>query len=347
MTSTSPNKQQTIAQWIVNTRTATSPPISSFTDEEKEDQATPRRPIDRATEIATLYDPASQLSLNRFGKKRRRESNSQAPTDIYPTPETQSLQEQQQQRSRGLKRRFRKMDKGESAETMTTPRASDNNSNSNKRKTFHVEADRDTAMSVSSASSFPPASSSHASSLAFTARSKRSRNSSPTKSALLQTLPNPIKQELFHSTAFKQPGHVDLRRLYLHMARIAAGFETVPLSLRPELLDGDGSDDDDVDINLRLEHVYYDDKDKSMDRTLLGRAPSLETIDDIVAAARACSSRFDIEAGWNSSVHGPILNLAKRRSTSNDMVDVNNMYVLPCLSHERHMARLTHTLLVL
>lgn len=292
-------RDQSIVQWIADTIQANAPHLPLLSSNNYHLALPPAIPT-QETNISGSTFP-SEVRVRNITKRSH-----EGDACRYPTPETYSgqkrprkerdnkkkaenLQEEVRRAERDAKMEFESWDQ-------ETPRPV-----GNKRRNL---TDLDIASASSSAST----------------TSKRSRNSSPTKSALLHTLPNPITLAKLRSPSFKTLAPEKLQRLYRRLEKIEAGFKTVPKSPRVALANDD-------DIHLGRDDICYDDEDARGARSRLGRSPSLEAVDDIVAEALECSLCADMEAGWNSSVHGPLLNLAKCRSEFASSIDVKNRCV--------------------
>lgn len=144
------------------------------------------------------------------------------------------------------------------------------------------------------------------------ASSKRSRTSeSPTKaSSSVARQINRLKAEGKYDE--KLMSDLDnttlpesLVQLRSDLKKLADGTGTLPNSLRPWL-------ENTEDINTNRVDLFYDDQNDMYEMW--------ERIQDIVKQAKRCRMRRDYEAGWNSAVHHPLLNLACQLSGYDDYV---------------------------
>lgn len=142
--------------------------------------------------------------------------------------------------------------------------------------------------------------------------SKRSRNSeNPTKaSSSVARQTNRLKAEgKYDEKLMSDLDHTalpeSLVQLQSDLKRLADGTGTLPSSLRSRL-------ESTGDINTSRVDLFYDDQSNMY--------ALWERIQDIVKQAKRCRLRRDYEAGWNSAVHHPLLNLACQLSSYDDHV---------------------------
>lgn len=95
-----------------------------------------------------------------------------------------------------------------------------------------------------------------------------------------------------------------LRTMLRGVERAMEGHGIIPTSRQPELLQAAQEYEDTFEWADSGEHYYSDD------RNVLGQVPSVETVLRILDKAVECSAGSHQENGWNTDVHGPLLELA-------------------------------------
>ncbi|KAF2765932.1 hypothetical protein EJ03DRAFT_193743 [Teratosphaeria nubilosa] len=150
-------------------------------------------------------------------------------------------------------------------------------------------------------------------SASLSSHSKRSRTSnSPTKgsgSSLTRQTNRLMAEGQYDERLISDLGSKDalpppLAQLLTKVATLADGTDTLPQSLRPQL--------EQEDINASRQDLFYDDHNHMLSLW--------DQIEDLIKQARRCRLRRDYEAGWNSAVHHPLLNLACRLAGGGDHV---------------------------
>lgn len=142
--------------------------------------------------------------------------------------------------------------------------------------------------------------------------SESSRASSPSKPNILRSLQHPIRNQRLDTA--KLPD--DANNLVRHIRRFAAGFETVPQDLRAFMQE---TYPDDLELAQSVEYG------PSSERASFGGAPASRDIACICRQALGCQQRNEIEAAWNSHVHGPLLSLVGELSSHRSTIGSTNV----------------------
>jgi hypothetical protein len=172
-----------------------------------------------------------------------------------------------------------------------------------------------------------------------TTYSKRSRfSASPTKQInRLAAQQKPLEKHDF-SQLHKSPLPAPIGALVTNIRRCAKGTHTIPLSLKSQVLERDldldaddnvwrpespqgdncvptrpGAHTEPVPFSLPTNDIGHHHTHPRSDLPLLrafDAMPDLLQVEMIVEQARECNDMDDLEAGWNSHVHGPLLVIA-------------------------------------
>ena len=157
--------------------------------------------------------------------------------------------------------------------------------------------------------------------------SKRSRSFSPKKIVSMQHLPEPI---------------VDMVPSRLHPLPECASAIWNPLD---NISHGIGVLTEEDLVSLRSHDAmafrFPGLADTTEWRAALGRAPSLDRMDEIVKESQELTEDHDFEAAWNCQVHAPICSLARRLSPYENQTKFKNMYVSSQSLHTLPSAVLT------
>lgn len=157
--------------------------------------------------------------------------------------------------------------------------------------------------------SFPPPSESQG-----TSASQTSGRGSPTKTFIVTELdPGGIEKRILSSADTTLPRV--LRRLLSEISKASNGFHILSRDLKDEI-DCLKEKDEFGEFSEVEDFAYVDPQT----RDAFGSTPSLEDVESLVEEARECQRTMQDEAGWNISVHYPLLFKAihgrRRRSQS-------------------------------
>jgi hypothetical protein len=146
-------------------------------------------------------------------------------------------------------------------------------------------------------------------------RSRTSRPASPTKRALLRTIPHSVRVEEYPKPKIPEKAPLNFKKLVDGILDFQIGLNTAPVALQAELRNSE-------ERAFRRDDVFYA---PSNPRAQLGSSPTIAEIDRIIRKANEFEGTTDSEAAWNCFVHGPILALAEDYSTHSSHVSVKNV----------------------
>ncbi|KAG9738132.1 hypothetical protein KCU59_g9116, partial [Aureobasidium melanogenum] len=146
-------------------------------------------------------------------------------------------------------------------------------------------------------------------------RSRRSAPASPSKRAMLRTIPSSIDFRAFRDSDIDKDAPLGFKSLVDQILDFAEGLDTVPAQLKDDLAQYS-------ERSFRRPDIYYA---STHPRSRLGRSPTLAEVDRIVDLARELREDGDSEAAYNSLVHGPLFALALSLSHHSAGVAIKNI----------------------